>query len=31
LLGEFFFPGDYYTSLKQDPAAFLRVELIAAW
>jgi hypothetical protein len=31
LLGELFFPGDYYSSLKQDPATFLRAEFIVAW
>ena len=31
LLGELFFPGDYYSSEKQDPATFLRAEFIVAW
>jgi hypothetical protein len=31
LWGEFFVPGSYYTSAKQDPATFLRAEMIFKW
>jgi hypothetical protein len=30
-LGELFLPGDYYSAQRQDPATFLRLELIVAW
>jgi hypothetical protein len=31
LLSEFFFPGNYYTSLKNDWATFLRAEMVFTW
>ncbi len=31
LWGEVFVPGDYYSSDKQDPAFFLRLEIFARW
>jgi hypothetical protein len=30
-LAEFYFPGNYYSSLSNDPAVFLRYELVCAW
>jgi hypothetical protein len=31
LLGEFLFPGDYYSDMRNDPASFLRAELSFSW
>jgi hypothetical protein len=31
VLPEFFFPGDYYTDLRNDPLVFLRLELVMTW
>jgi hypothetical protein len=31
LLSEFFFPGDYYSDLKNDVGTFLRAELVFTW
>ncbi len=31
LTGEVFFPGDYYTDDKNDPAVFARYELVISW
>jgi hypothetical protein len=31
LWGEYFFPGDYYTDLKNDVGMFLRAELVFTW
>jgi len=31
ILGEYFFPGDYYTDERNDPAVFLRAELVLSF
>ncbi len=31
LLSEYFFPGDYYSNERNDPACFLRAELMITW
>jgi hypothetical protein len=31
IIGEAFFPGNYYSSLQNDPAFYLRYEVIFAW
>jgi len=31
LVGETFFPGDFYTDARNDPAVFARYEIVFKW